>query len=118
MRHIRLPCSSIGSSRCAERGVRGSFAVAAPVVRLIARHLYAACVQITALVFYVFCTWIIESFVINFVTCIVLVALDFWTVSKWPVCTAAEEHVAATAYVTDALLLMHMCRSRMSQGES
>lgn len=32
--------------------------------------------------FYIVCTWFIKSFVLNFVICIVLIALDFWTVSS------------------------------------
>uniref|UniRef100_A0A061S1A6 Golgi apparatus membrane protein TVP23 n=1 Tax=Tetraselmis sp. GSL018 TaxID=582737 RepID=A0A061S1A6_9CHLO len=35
-----------------------------------------------AILWYLFCTWVTKSFVINFVVCIVLLALDFWTVKN------------------------------------
>lgn len=35
--------------------------------------------KVGAWVFYIICTWFIDSFIINFVTCVVLIALDFWT---------------------------------------
>lgn len=38
--------------------------------------------KIAAWVFYIFCTWFSDSFILNFVTCVVLVALDFWTVKN------------------------------------
>ncbi len=37
--------------------------------------------KVSAWVFYIFCTWFSDSFILNFVTCVVLIALDFWTVS-------------------------------------
>lgn len=39
--------------------------------------------QVTAILFYLFCEVINKNkFVINFVVCVVLLALDFWTVSS------------------------------------
>mmetsp|Transcript_15385 Transcript_15385/g.26631 ORF Transcript_15385/g.26631 Transcript_15385/m.26631 type:complete len:182 (+) Transcript_15385:89-634(+) len=38
--------------------------------------------KIAAVVFFFFCTLITSSFVINFVVCTVLIALDFWTVKN------------------------------------
>jgi hypothetical protein len=40
------------------------------------------CLQIAAIVYYWIGTWLIDSYVNNFVICIVLLALDFWTVSS------------------------------------
>lgn len=38
--------------------------------------------QFSALVFYILCSWFLESFVIQFVVTVFLVALDFWTVKN------------------------------------
>jgi hypothetical protein len=38
----------------------------------------------TAVVWFILCTWFVSSFVINFVVSIILIALDFWTVSSSP----------------------------------
>jgi hypothetical protein len=36
--------------------------------------------QSAAVAYYVFCTLFIDSFITNFIVCVVLIALDFWTV--------------------------------------
>lgn len=38
--------------------------------------------QFSALVFYVLCSWFLQTFVIQFVVTVFLVALDFWTVKN------------------------------------
>lgn len=38
--------------------------------------------KVAAIVYYILCTWFIDSFVTNFVVCVVLLALDFWTVKN------------------------------------
>jgi len=35
-----------------------------------------------AILWYILCTWFVKSFVPNFVICVVLLALDFWTVKN------------------------------------
>lgn len=37
--------------------------------------------QTLAVVWYIVCEWISDSYVTNFVVAVVLIALDFWTVS-------------------------------------
>eukprot|EP00798_Chlamydomonas_sp_ICE-L_P003768 gene3768-13831_t len=43
---------------------------------------YIMCAQALAVVWYIMCTWVSDSFVTNFVVCIVLIAMDFWTVKN------------------------------------
>ncbi|KAJ9534895.1 hypothetical protein QJQ45_029547, partial [Haematococcus lacustris] len=38
--------------------------------------------QVVGIVYYIFCTWFLDSFVTNFIVCVVLIALDFWTVKN------------------------------------
>jgi hypothetical protein len=42
------------------------------------------CSQTAAVVWFILCGFFISSFVLNFVVTIVLIALDFWTVSETP----------------------------------
>ncbi|KAL6755091.1 hypothetical protein V8C86DRAFT_2684343 [Haematococcus lacustris] len=38
--------------------------------------------KVVGIVYYIFCTWFLDSFVTNFIVCVVLIALDFWTVKN------------------------------------
>lgn len=85
-----------------------------------------AAVQVAALVFYILCETINKNqFVLNFVVCIVLLAMDFWTVSvahptpaNLPACSTPPPavHEPASVVLLEDISALHLSSS--SSGSS